>query len=56
MERRLERVDLGMHSISLEGSRGDHQLAHHLRVPDGGLQRDASAYRIAEDVATFESQ
>ena len=56
IKRRLERVDLGIHSIILGGSRGDHQLAHYLRVPDGSLQCDAPAHRKAEDVGTFVSQ
>ena len=55
MKRCLERADLGILSITLEGGRGDHQLAHHIWVADRGLQGDAAARRKAEDIGAFKS-
>ncbi|TMC89843.1 MAG: hypothetical protein E6J22_13810, partial [Chloroflexi bacterium] len=40
----------GVPAIPFEGGRGQRQFAHHLRVPDGGLQRDATSQGIAEEV------
>ena len=40
----------GMEPRLVEGERGDHQLTHQLRMPDGDLQGDSRAHAVAEEV------
>ena len=52
----LLRENLRIKRVAPERRRDHHELAHHLRVPDGGLQRHAAAERIAHDVGGCETQ
>jgi hypothetical protein len=39
-----------MDTFSVEGGRGDHELAHQLRMPDGDLLGGVAAKAVAEDI------
>ena len=41
--------------VAPERSRDHHELVHYLRVPDGGLERDAAAEGVPHDVGSFEA-
>jgi hypothetical protein len=46
----------GVEAALVVGDRGEHELAHHLRVPDGDLQGDAGSHAVTEDVGLFDSE
>jgi len=48
--------DLGLPPIPLERGRDDHELAYHLRVPDGGLQGDAATQGVTHDVGPLDTE
>ena len=46
----------GMDALHGVGNRGEHQLAHHIRMAKDELQGDCGARAVAEDVGGFDSQ
>src|SRR5215204_6945447 len=43
-----------VHAPTRVGGRGDHQLAHHLRVADGDLKGYAAPHTVAEEISLFD--
>src|SRR5215216_4648612 len=48
------RENPGVQSAAVVGGRGEHELAHYLRVPDSDLKGDAGSEAPAKDVGIFD--
>src|SRR5215217_9236516 len=46
---------LGVHAVTRVGGRGEHELAHYLRVPDGDLKGNAAPHAEAEDIGLLDA-
>ena len=43
-----------MDTVQIVGDRGEHEFAHHLRMPNDHMQGDASAHAVTKDIGTFD--